>query len=61
MVSILRFINDNGNLISFFIWTNLLNFKSEILARERVSHFEWIDNNEIAQKLEFYLNIHFNN
>lgn len=48
MVSILRFINDNGNLISYFILTNLLNFKSEILARERVSHFEWIDNNKIV-------------
>lgn len=48
MVSILRFINDNGNLISFFIWTNLLDFRSEILVRERVSHFEWIDNNKIV-------------
>lgn len=48
MVSILRFINDSGTLISYFICTNLINLRSEILARERVSHFEWIDNNKIV-------------
>ena len=48
MVSILRFINDGGNLISYFICTNLLSLRSQILARERVSHFEWVDNNKIV-------------
>lgn len=48
MVSILRFINDGGNLISYFICTNLLSLRSQILARERVLHFEWVDNNKIV-------------
>jgi len=47
-VSLLRFFNDTGALISYFIVTNLNDLKSKILARERVSHFEWINNDEIV-------------
>ena len=47
-VSLLRFFNDSGALISYFIVTNLDDLKSKVLARERVSHFEWINNNEIV-------------
>ena len=39
---------DTGALISYFIITNLNDLKSKILARERVSHFEWIDNDKIV-------------
>ena len=47
-VSLLRFFNDTGILISYFICTNLNNSKSQVLARERVSHFEWINNDSIV-------------
>ena len=46
-VSLLRFINDMGNLISYFICTDINKNKSTVLAKERVSHFEWIDNDNI--------------
>ncbi len=47
-VSLLRFFNDAGILISYFICTNLNNSKSEVLARERATHFEWINNSSIV-------------
>lgn len=46
-VSLLRYFNDSGALISYLICTNLNNGENVILAREKVSHFEWITNNEI--------------
>jgi len=46
-VSLLRYFNDSGALISYLIYTNLNNRENVILAREKVSHFEWISNNEI--------------
>ena len=46
-VSLLRYFNDSGALISYLICTNLNNGENVILAREKVSHFEWISNNEI--------------
>ena len=62
-VSLLRFTNDSGALISFLICTNLSNLKSKVIARERVSHFEWINDdslivwsrnlNKSLQKLRF--------
>ena len=36
-----------GNLISYFICTDINKNKSTVLAKERVSHFEWIDNDNI--------------
>ena len=46
-LSLLRYFNDSGALISHLICTNLNNGEHVVLAREKVSHFEWIDNNEI--------------
>ena len=47
-VSLLRYFNDSGALISYLIYTNLNNRENVILAREKVSHFEWIDNDTIV-------------
>jgi hypothetical protein len=47
-MSLLRFFNDSGALISYLICTDLEQESSFILAREKVSHFEWIDDNEIV-------------
>ena len=46
-ISLLRYFNDSGALISYLICTDLNNGENVILAREKVSHFEWISNNEI--------------
>ena len=46
-ISLLRYFNDSGALISYLICTDLNNGENVILAREKVSHFEWITNNEI--------------
>jgi hypothetical protein len=47
-VSLLRFINESGILISYFICTDLNKDTHTLLAREKVSHFEWIDNDTIV-------------
>ena len=47
-VSLLRFFNDTGALISYFIVTNIKDGKSQVLARERVTHFEWINNEKLV-------------
>lgn len=47
-VSLLRFINKSGNLISYLICTDLNLKKNKIISRERVSHFEWITNDKIV-------------
>jgi hypothetical protein len=46
-ISLLRYFNDSGALISYLICTDLNNGENIILAREKVSHFEWLSNNEI--------------
>ena len=47
-VSLLRFINESGILISYFICTDLNKDTHTLLAREKVSHFEWVDNDTIV-------------
>jgi len=47
-VSMLRFFNDSGALISYFICTNIENGTSQVLAKEYVSHFEWINDEKIV-------------
>ena len=47
IVSLLRFTNNSGALISYLICTNIMDLKSEIIASERVSHFEWINNESL--------------
>ncbi len=47
-VSLLRFFNDTGALISYFICTDIKTNKSQVLAREKVSHFEWIQDEKIV-------------
>lgn len=47
-VSLLRFLNESGILISYFICTDLNKNTHTLLAREKVSHFEWIDNDTIV-------------
>ena len=46
-VSLLRYFNDSGALISYLICTDLKKRENIILAKEKVSHFEWTSNNEI--------------
>tara|TARA_B110000046_G_scaffold175713_1_gene200612 strand:- start:538 stop:1800 length:1263 start_codon:yes stop_codon:yes gene_type:complete len=46
-VSLLRFFNSSGILISYFIFTDLENKESKVLATEKATHFEWINNNSI--------------
>tara|TARA_Y100000746_G_scaffold219130_1_gene216294 strand:- start:242 stop:1513 length:1272 start_codon:yes stop_codon:yes gene_type:complete len=47
-VSLLRFFNDTGALISYFICTDIENNSSQVLAREQVSHFEWINDEQLV-------------
>jgi len=46
-LSLLRFFNDSGALISYLICTDIVKKSNSILAREKVSHFEWISDDEI--------------
>jgi len=46
-VSHLRFHLKSGALVTYFICTYLNESKNILLAREKVSHFEWIDNEKI--------------
>ena len=46
-VSFLRYFSDSGALISHLICSNIKEQKNTILAREKVSHFEWINDEEI--------------
>lgn len=46
-VSLLRFFNNSGILISYFICTDLKKKESKVLATEKATHFEWINNNSI--------------
>ena len=46
-VSLLRFFNDTGVLISYFIYTDIKQNKSRVLASEKVSHFEWLNDEEL--------------
>lgn len=47
-VSMLRFFNDSGVLISYFICTDIENNISRVLAREKASHFEWINDEKLV-------------
>ena len=47
-VSLLRFFLKNGVLISYFICTYIDGSKKQLLASEKVSHFEWINNEKIV-------------
>lgn len=47
-VSLLRFLNKSGNLISYLICTDLSSKKNKIISKERVSHFEWINSDKIV-------------
>ncbi len=47
-VSLLRFFNDTGVLISYFICTDIENNISQVLAKEKVSHFEWLSDEKIV-------------
>ena len=47
-VSILRFHLKKGVLISYFICTYIDGSKNQLLASEKVSHFEWINNEKIV-------------
>ena len=47
-VSLLRFFNSSGSLISYLICTEIKSKKHRIISRERVSHFEWINNDKIV-------------
>ena len=47
-VSLLRFFNDTGALISYFICTDIENNISQVLAKEKVSHFEWLSDEKIV-------------
>ena len=46
-ISLLRYFNDSGALISYLISTDIEKNTNTIIAREKVSHFEWISENEI--------------
>ena len=46
-ISLLRYFNDSGALISYLICTDIKKEKNIILVREKVSHFEWINDKEI--------------
>ncbi len=47
-LSLLRYFSDDNNLISYLIYFDCSNNNHKILAKERVSHFEWLDNNTIV-------------
>ena len=47
-VSLLRFFNDSGVLITYLICTDIESKISQVLARERVSHFEWLNNEKLV-------------
>lgn len=47
-LSLLRYFSDDNNLISYLIYFDCKNNNHKILAKERVSHFEWLDNNTIV-------------
>jgi hypothetical protein len=46
-ISLLRFFNVSGSLTTYLICTDIHKKNNIILAREKVSHFEWINDNEI--------------
>lgn len=46
-ISLLRFFNDSGALISHLICTDIQQTNNILLASEKVSHFEWINDQEI--------------
>lgn len=47
-VSLLRFFNDTGALISYFICTDIEKNTSQVLAKEKVSHFEWLTDEKLV-------------
>ena len=47
-LTLLRYFSDDNNLISYLIYFDYKNNSHKILAKERVSHFEWLDNNTIV-------------
>tara|TARA_B100000965_G_C19565940_1_gene746826 strand:- start:147 stop:1415 length:1269 start_codon:yes stop_codon:yes gene_type:complete len=47
-ISLLRFFNDSGALITYLICTDIKSKNSKVLARERVSHFEWLNNDKLV-------------
>ena len=47
-VSMLRFYSKIGAIISYFICTYINESKNQLLASERVTHFEWINNEKIV-------------
>ena len=46
-LSLLRYFNDSGALISYLISTDLKKVSHTVIAKENVSHFEWINDNKI--------------
>ncbi len=46
-ISLLRYFNDSGALISYLICSDIKRENHVVLAREKVSHFEWINDKEI--------------
>lgn len=46
-VCLLRYFNDSGALISYLICSDIEEGKNIVLAREKVSHFEWLNDKEI--------------
>ena len=46
-VSILRNFNHLNNLMGYMILTDIRTKKSKVIAFEKVSHFEWLNNSEI--------------
>ncbi|MDC3175238.1 hypothetical protein OA845_01825 [Candidatus Pelagibacter sp.] len=46
-VCILRFFNDSNNLISYLILCDVKNQSNKVIIQEKVSHFEWINDEDI--------------
>jgi hypothetical protein len=46
-VCILRFFNDSNNLISYLILCDVKNQSNKVIIQEKVSHFEWINDDDI--------------
>lgn len=46
-VCILRFFNDTGNLMSYLILCDITNQSNKVIGHEKVSHFEWINDEDL--------------
>ena len=47
-VSLLRYFLKNGVLISYLICTSIHEARHKVLAREKIGHFEWINNEKLV-------------